>query len=150
MKKKIFKMGFTLLFGTAIVLGSVSCKKEYAKYDDKEVLENTYSGMIELEGNVEARGDFEGDGDTGTFSFVWENSSNKATVNFDVTTTPGGTCQIILNDANGDEVFNQTRPEGGNDTFSGISEEGEEGNWLVTINLTDFTGDGTYDITPKN
>lgn len=149
MKNKNLKTGIVLLFGVVILFGAVSCKK-YNKYDNKEVLENTYTGTIEREGNVEARGDFEGDGDSGTFSFVWENSSNKATVNFDVTTTPGGTCQIILNDAKGDEVFNQTRPEGGNDSFSGISEEGKKGKWLVTINLTNFNGDGTYDITPKD
>ena len=127
-----------------------SCKKEYAEFDNKEIIENNYSGTIELEGNTEARGDFYGDGDSGTFSFVWENTEKKATVNFDVTTEPGGSCQIILNDAKGNEVFNQTRPEGGNDTFSGVSEEGRKGKWLVTIKLTNFDGDGTYDITPLN
>jgi hypothetical protein len=127
-----------------------SCKKEYKKYDNLEVLENSFTGNIELQGNSEARGDFWGDGDSGTFSFVWENTEKIATVNFDVSTEPGGICQIILNDAHGNEVFNQTRPEGGNDTFSGVSEEGKKGKWLVTINLTNFNGDGTYDITPKN
>jgi len=146
---KNLKTVITVLCGAAILFGGVACKK-YRKYDDKEVIENTYPGTIELQGNTEARGDFFGDGDTGTFSFVWENTSEKATVNFDVSTTQGGSCQIILNDAKGNEVFNQTRPEGGNDTFSGISEEGKKGNWLVTINLTNFNGDGTYDITPKN
>lgn len=71
-------------------------------------------------------------------------------MNFDVTTAPGGSCQIILNDANGDEVFNKTRPDGGNDTFSSQSEEGKKGKWLVTIVLTNFNGDGTYDIRPVN
>ena len=149
MKKKSLRTGVALLFGAAILIGTVSCKK-YNKYDDKEVLEDSYPGTIELEGNKEARGDFEGSGDTGTFSFVWENTSEKATVNFDVSTTEGGSCQIILNDAKGNEVFNKTRPQDGNDTFSGISEEGKKGNWLVTINLTDFNGDGTYDITSKD
>lgn len=150
MKKKNLKSGFVLLCGVVILFGALSCNKEYKKYDNKEVLENTYTGMIELEGNKEARGDFEGNGDSGTFSFVWENTSNKATVDFDVSTSPGGTCQIILNDAKGDEVFNQTRPEGGNDSFSGLSEEGSKGKWLVTIKLTNLKGDGTYDITSKD
>lgn len=145
MKKKNFKKGFALLFGAAILLGTASCKK-YNKYEDKEVLENSYPGMIELQGVNEARGDFEGDGDSGTFSFVWENTSDKASVNFDVTTTEGGSCQIILNDAKGDEVFNETIPVGNKDTHSGLSIEGKKGNWLVTINLTNFEGDGTYDI----
>lgn len=126
-----------------------SCKK-YRKYDNKEVIENTYTGTIELTGNVEAIGDFTGNGDSGTFSFVWENTEKKASVNFDVTTAPGGSCQIILNDAKGKEVFNKTRPEGGNDSFSGQSEEGKKGKWLVTIVMTNFDGDGTYDIRPAN
>lgn len=135
-----------LLIGLTTI---TSCKK-YRKYDNKEVVENSYTGYIELTGNVESIGDFTGNGDSGTFSFVWENTAEKASVNFDVTTAPGGSCQIILNDANGDEVFNKTRPDGGNDTFSGQSEEGKKGKWLVTIVLTNFNGDGTYDIRPAN
>lgn len=148
MKNNTFKiLSFLILLGGLTAL--TSCKK-YSKYDNKEIIENTYTGTIQREGTTEARGDFEGDGDSGTISFVWENSKNKATVNFDVTTEPGGSCQIILNDANGKEVFNQTRPKNGNDTFSGVSEEGKKGKWLVTLKLTNFTGDGTYDITPLN
>ena len=147
------KKGTVKILAFAILIAGLTtmtaCKK-YAKYDNKEVIENTYSGTIELEGNIEARGDFEGNGNSGTFSFVWENNKKKATVNFDVTTTAGGSVQIILNDAKGKEVFNKTRPEGGNDSFSGLSEEGKEGKWLVTINLTNLNGDGTYDITPAN
>lgn len=149
MKKKTIKfLAFTILISGLTTM--TSCTKEYAKYDNKEIIENTYSGIMELEGVTEARGDFEGDGDSGTFSFVWENTKKKATVNFDVTTTAGGSVQIILNDATGKEVFNKTRPESGNDTFSGVTEEGKEGKWLVTIKLTNLDGDGTYDIAPKN
>lgn len=112
-------------------------------------MDNTYTGNIELEGVAEARGDFQGNGDSGTFSFVWDNSEEQATVNFDVTTTEGGTCQIILNDAKGDEVFNKTVPTEDDDTFSGTSTVGKKGKWLVTINLSNFNGDGTYDIAAK-
>lgn len=145
--KTIKILAFAILLGGLTTM--TSCKK-YSKYDNKEVLENTFGGTIELEGVTEARGDFEGDGESGTFSFVWENTKKKATVNFDVTTAAGGSVQIILKDAKGKEVFNKTRPEGGNDSFSGISEEGKAGKWLVTINLTNLNGDGTYDITPLN
>lgn len=145
--KRIKILTFALLIGGFTTM--TACRK-YAKYDNKEVIENTYSGTIEREGNAEARGDFEGNGDSGTFSFIWENNRKKATVNFDVTTTQGGSCQIILRDARGKEVFNKTRPDGGNDTFSGTSDEGKKGKWLVTIKLTNFNGDGTYDIAPKD
>ena len=148
MKKTIKIFAFAILISGLTTM--TSCKKEYAKYDNKEVIENSYTGNIELQGDVEARGDFTGNGDSGTFSFVWENTEKKATVDFDVSTAPGGSCQIILNDARGKEVFNKTRPEGGNDSFSGLSEEGKKGKWLVTIKLTNFDGDGTYDVTPAN
>lgn len=147
-KKTVKNLAFVVL-----VLGlttMTSCEEEYAMYDDKEVIENSYAGNIALEGNVEAIGDFTGNGDSGTFSFVWVNTEKKASVDFDVTTSPGGSCQIVLNDAKGKEVFSKTRPEDGNDSFTGLTEEGEEGNWLVTIKLTNFDGDGTYDIRPAN
>jgi len=147
MKKTVKIFTFLILISGLTVL--TSCEK-YDNYDNKEIIDNTYSGNIGLSGSVEALGDFTGNGDSGTFSFVWENSINKASVIFDVTTAPGGSVQIILNDAKGKEVFNKTRPEGGNDSFSGISEEGKEGKWLVTITLTNFDGDGTYDIRPAN
>lgn len=148
MKKAVKFLNLIIIISAINMLSS--CKKEYAEFDNKEVIENTYSGTINLTGNTEARGDFNGDGNSGIFSFVWENTEKKATVNFDVTTEAGGYCQIILNDARGNEVFNQTRPSGDNDTFSGVSEKGTKGKWLVTIKLSNFNGDGTYDITPLN
>ncbi|MFW5793685.1 MAG: hypothetical protein ACOCWC_05325 [Bacteroidota bacterium] len=148
MKKISKNFVFTIIVSGLIAM--TSCEKEYEKYDNKEVIENTYTGYIELDGSVEALGDFTGDGDSGTFSFVWENYDNMASVIFDVTTAAGGSVQIILNDAKGEEVFNKIIPEGGNDSFSGMSEEGVEGKWLVIIKLTNIDGDGTYDIRPAN
>lgn len=142
------------IFAFAILIGGLttmtSCKKEYEKYDNKEVIENTYSGNIELFGTDELNGNFDGDGDSGELSFVWENTGTKADVDFFITSTPGGTIQIILNDAKGKEVFNQKRPEGANDSFSGLSEVGETGKWLVTIKLTNVDGNGGYDIKPRD
>lgn len=54
-----------------------SCEKGYAEYDNKEVLENSYPVNIELTGKVEAIEDFTGDGDSGTFSFVWKNTEKR-------------------------------------------------------------------------
>ncbi|MFP5471241.1 MAG: hypothetical protein ACLGGV_06565, partial [Bacteroidia bacterium] len=62
MKKKTIKiLAFAILISGLTTM--TSCKKEYAKYDNKEVIENSYTGNIELEGNVEATGDFTGNGD---------------------------------------------------------------------------------------
>ncbi len=128
-----------------------SCKKEYEEFDNGEVVENTYSGTVDVtSGGADPAGDFEGDDDSGIYSFAWNNSQSQASLDFDVTTSQGGSVQIILNDAKGDEVLNKTRPENGSDSFSGVSEDGKKGTWLVTIILTNFDGDGSYSISPGN
>lgn len=139
----------TAALAVAFVAGITSCKK-YRKYDDGEVIENTYSGNVEV-GSTGSNpgGDFTGDGDTGTYSFVWDNSSDKAELNFDVTTS-AGSVTFVLKDAKGDVVLDQTRSAGGEDSYSGVSEEGKAGKWLVEITLTDFNGDGSYSLTPIN
>ncbi len=146
--KNSIKIGIlaTVLLGTTTF---TSCKK-YRKYDDGEVVENTFTGNVAVTSTgSDPAGDFTGNGDSGTYSFAWENSSNKASVNFDITTN-SGSVQMILNDAKGNEVLNETRSAGSNDSFSGVSEEGKKGKWLVTIVLTDFNGDGSYSIHPGN
>lgn len=149
-KKSLSPRTVGLLLSALFVLMILfsSCQKEYAKYDNKEVIENSYTGTVEVTSSgADPAGDLLGDGDSGTYSFVWENSKTKASVNFDVTTA-GGSVQVIVNDAKGDEVLNETLPRNGEDTFSGVTAEGEEGNWLITIVMNDFNGDGSYSIHP--
>ena len=145
MKKSIKVLTTVFLLSGFITM--TSCKKEYAEFDNLEVVENSYTGSIEVTSNgQDPAGDFIGDEDSGTYSFAWENSDKKAALNFDVTTAEGGSVQIIINDARGNEVLNKTRPDGNNDTFAGVSKEGRKGTWLVTIKLINFTGDGSYSI----
>lgn len=133
---------------TLTVLGA-SCSREYAEYDNMEVVENSYTGNIDVTSTgADPAGDFFGDGESGTYSFAWENSSKVADVRFDVTPDSGGVVQMIINDARGNEVLNETRPQGEEDTFSGLTEEGRKGTWLITINLTNVDGDGSYSINP--
>lgn len=149
MKMKTIKfLAFAILIGGLTTM--TSCKKEYVKYDNKEIIENSYTGNIELLGTDELNGNFDGNGDSGELSFVWENTGTKADVDFFITSALGGTIQIILNDAKGKKVFNQTRPDGTNNSFSGLSEEGKTGKWLVTIKLTNVDGNGGYDIKPRD
>lgn len=128
----------------------VSCGK-YKKYDNNEVVDNSFTGSIlPTSTGSDPAGDFTGDGDSGTYSFAWENTSNKASLNFDIT-SPTGSVQMILNDKKGNEVLNQTLTAGsGPDSFSGVSSEGKAGMWLVTIVLTNFNGDGSYSLHPGN
>ena len=132
-----------------IFILATSCGK-YEKYDNQEIVEDTYTGNVDITSTgADPAGDFTGTGDSGTYSFAWVNSKKKANVNFDITSS-SGSVQMIVNDARGREVLNQTLTAGGNDTYSGVSEEGKEGTWLVTIILTEFNGDGSYSLNPGN
>lgn len=139
------------LIGLLFCIGLSSCKKEYKEFNNMEVVENSFTGNVEItSGGQDPAGDFTGNNKSGTYSFAWENPQKKADVRFDVTTTGSGKVQMIINDAKGDEVLNQTRPEDGNDTFSGVSIEGKKGTWLITLIITDLTGDGSFSVNPGN
>ena len=130
-----------------IVFVSSSCEK-YDEYDNMEIVENTYSGEVIIESRgADPGGDFLGNGDSGTFSFAWNNPRSRAELNFDIT-TPTGSVQFILRDAKGKEVLNKTRSAGGDDTFSGESGKGDKGMWLVEMILIDFDGDGSFSLSP--
>lgn len=141
------KVLFMLSVFALLMVGTISCKK-YRKYDNMEVVENTYPGTITVTsvGNDPA-GDFTGNGDSGTYSFVWDNPNEKAQVNFDITTN-SGSVEFHIMDAKGNEVLHEVRSAGGNDTFAGMTEEGKKGKWLIEIKLSNFDGDGSFSISP--
>ncbi len=132
---------------TALTLGISSCGK-YRKFDNNEVIENTYSGTVDVGSTgADPGGDFTGNGDSGTYSFAWENKNSKCNANFDVTTS-GGTVQMKVYDKKGNVVIDQTLPNNGEDSFSGVSEEGKPGMWKVELILNNFNGDGSYSLSP--
>ena len=141
------------LFGL-ILLSSItftSCNKEYSDYSNMEVVENSFTGIVDITSSgQDPTGDFTGEEKSGTYSFAWENNKKKAALNFDITTSGNGTVQMIINDAKGDEVLNQTRPNDENDTFAGVTQEGKKGTWLITIKLTNINGDGSFSIHPAD
>ena len=143
MKQKMKLRGVILLMAFSL-FGLVSCEK----YDDREIIENTFTGNIDVtSGGQDPAGDFTGNHDSGTFSFAWKNPQSRASANFDITTTTGSV-QMIVEDDKGTVVLDKTRSVGGNDTFSGVSDAGESGLWTVTLILTDFNGDGSYSLHP--
>ena len=137
---------------TAILCITVlaSCGK-YKKYDNLEIIENSYTGEIEITSTgTDPAADFIGDGDGGTYSFAWKNTSDVMSLNFDIT-SPTGSVQFIVNDKKGDEVLNQTITGGTSiDSYSGVSSSGKKGTWKVTMILTNFDGDGSYSLHPGN
>ena len=139
---------YSILLLLSVGLLFTSCKRPYKKYENMDVIENTYTGKIEITSTgTDPAGDFTGNGDSGTYAFVWENDKKTAQLNYDIT-TKSGSVQFILLDARGDEVLNHTITVGDDDTFSGVSEPGKRGKWLVKIVLNNFHGDGSFSISP--
>ncbi|MBD3637024.1 MAG: hypothetical protein HUJ25_06725 [Crocinitomicaceae bacterium] len=134
------------LLAVAGLFAMTSCNK----VKDGEVITDTYSGNVNVTSTgTNPGGDFTGNGDNGVYAFGWENNMSKAEVNFDIT-TPTGSLNFKLEDADDNEVLNKTRSAGGDDTFSGVSSAGTPGVWIVTLTFTEFNGDGSYSLTPVN
>lgn len=144
--RKVFKLSILVVALVGLV-ATTSCQK-YRKYDNNEVITNTYAGAVLVTSTgSDPAGDFTGDGDSGEYSFAWENKKKRANVQFDITTNTGSV-QMIIYDARGNEVLNETRAAGSNDTFSGVTQEGKSGMWKVSLILTNFNGDGSYSMNP--
>lgn len=143
MKRTVKVFVFTILISGLVVF--TSCEKEYAEFDNKEVVENSYTGSIELKGDHdEPSGDFSGSNDSGEFSFAWQNNKEVASVEYSASFS-SGSVNLIINDAKGNEVFNTTINDN-NTSSSGKTSKGKEGKWLVTLIFTDFNGSGSYKI----
>lgn len=132
------------------VIAIVSLNSCSDEYEDREIITNTYTGNIDVTSvGLDPAGDFTGSGDSGTFSFAWRNPQKRASANFDITSN-SGSVQMIVKDNAGTVVLDRTLIAGGKDSYSGVSDAGEEGIWIVQIKLTDFNGDGSYSLHPGN
>ncbi len=139
-----------ILIISLILLGLASCKK-YDKFDNAEIIENSYSGSITTDNDSDPDGNFTGNVNSGTFAFAWVNSKEKAKVKLSIDQSSAGNIQMILNDAKGKEKFNKTLTGGDNEiSFEEFSEAGKIGTWKVTLIFSDFKGEGSYEIDPAN
>ncbi|MEN8248124.1 MAG: hypothetical protein ABFS32_04275 [Bacteroidota bacterium] len=92
-------------------------------------------------------GDVVGGGGDATSTFDWDNSLATAELNMDITAADGGSFQVIIKDADGTEVANETLTVGvGDDSRNICSASGTPGAWTITVVLTDFNGDGSYSL----
>lgn len=128
----------------------VSCDKE-----DDSTVTVTVNGTV-LVGD---RSDFNGDIDasftgiegTDSRSFIWNNNLTTADYNADITATTVGTFQITVEDSEGSIVLNSTIDGGTEpDTIGGVTASGVSGIWTVTIQVTNFTGDGSFSLSEGN
>ena len=96
-----------------------------------------------------ADGDLNGDGGTASKIYTWNNPQNIANYDMDITASSGGTFQLIVKDADGMQVLNETLVANqAPDSKSGLTLEGAIGDWTIEVYVTNFKGDGSFNLTP--
>ena len=94
-------------------------------------------------------GDVTGDGGSTEQSYTWTNNLSRVDWNMDITAAAGGSFNLSIDDADGNNVLSQTLTVGqGDDSRSGVSSAGTAGEWTITVTLTNFSGDGSFSISP--
>lgn len=152
---KLARLLFTAALGTALTFGVTSCKKNEGCTDPDANNYNvdaedddgtcTYPTVTVKAGGDD--GDVVGAGGNKTSTHTWTNNNSKAELNMDLTSSKGGTFQIVVTDADGTEVLNETLTAGvGDDSLSKCSATGTPGTWTVKITLTKFNGDGSFTL----
>ncbi|MGW1453739.1 hypothetical protein ACWBC2_01990 [Salegentibacter agarivorans] len=132
------KLILLTVFSTLIFM--VGCDND----DDNDEFANV---TINEGPNGDIGGDFTGNGGSTSQTFEYQNGLATADYNADITASSGGIFQMIVRDADGTIVLD--RSLNGNmepDSFDGVTSSGTAGTWSVTINLTDFNGDGSFSL----
>ena len=128
----------------------VGCNK-----DDDTFARVTVNGTLLVGDRSDFNGDidasFTGNGGTATRTFSWNNNLSTADYNADITATSEGSFRMIVEDSEGVVVLDRTI-EGGSepDSFSGVTSQGASGIWTVTIEVTNFDGDGSFSLSEGN
>jgi len=98
--------------------------------------------------NGDIDGDFTGDGGSISKTFYWQNALRTADYNADITTSTDGIFKIVVKDADGTVVLDESLSGAVEpDSMSGVTSVGTSGLWSVTITLTSFNGDGSFSLT---
>lgn len=136
------------LFFCTLVLHLFSCDPDDdSACDNLNIIQNTYTGNIDVTSTgQDPAADFVGNNDSGIYTFEWCNPQRRASLDFDITTTGGGSIRIVFTDHEGTIVLDNTRPNGGNDSFSGVSDRGVAGTWTVEVSLMNISGDGSWSV----
>lgn len=152
--KKVNLIFTALLIGLISVTTFTSCKVEgcmdpaadnYEIEAEKDDGSCTYPVISFNPGGDD--GDVIGGGGSATSTFDWTNSNSRAELNMDITSASGGSLQIVVDDADGVEVINETLTVGvGDDSRNVCSASGTAGTWTVTVTVTNFDGDASYSL----
>ena len=109
----------------------------------------TVGDRSDFDGDIDAS--FTGNGGTTTRMFSWNNNLTTADYNADVTLAQEGSFRILLEDSEGMVILDRTI-EGGTepDSIDGVTQAGASGIWTVTIEVGNFTGDGSFSLSEGN
>ncbi len=103
----------------------------------------------DFNGDIDAS--FTGNGGTATRIFSWNNNLSTADYNADITATSEGSFRMIVEDSEGVVVLDRSIQGGTEpDTIGGVTSAGASGIWTVTIEVTNFTGDGSFSLSEGN
>ena len=141
MKKSILSLSLIAIF--TLVL-TTSCSSDDSG-PTADVVVKTSAGSADFDADVL------GSGGSVTKSFSWNNNLNTVDYNMDITAATGGVFQLVLKDVNGLTVLDKSlNGEVEPDSYSGVSSQGEAGEWTVEITLSNFNGDGSFSISEGN
>ncbi len=99
----------------------------------------------DFNGDIDAS--FTGNGGTTSRVFSWNNNLRTADYNADITATSDGSFGIVVRDSQEDVVIDRTIQGGSEpDSIDGVTQTGESGIWTVTIDVTNFNGDGSFSL----
>ncbi len=105
----------------------------------------TVGDRSDFNGDVDAS--FTGNGGSATRMFSWNNNLSTADYNADITATAEGSFQMIVEDSQGMIVLDRSIQGASEpDSIDGVTSSGSPGIWIVTIIVTDFTGDGSFSL----
>ncbi len=156
-KMNFFKK-WSLFLALPAVLFFTSCSK-----DDDAFVRVTVNGTqlntspsdfvvgdrSDFNGDIDAS--FTGNGGTATRIFSWNNNLSTADYNADITATSEGSFRMIVEDSEGVVVLDRSIQGGTEpDTIGGVTSAGASGIWTVTIEVTNFTGDGSFSLSEGN
>ena len=114
--------------------------------------DNLFANVTLTEGiDGDIGGDFTGNGGSTSKTFNWQNNLSTADYNADITASNTGLFRMIVKDSEGTTVLDRSlngavEP----DTFSGATSSGKAGTWTVTINVSNFKGDGSFTLSEGN
>ena len=99
----------------------------------------------DFNGDIDAS--FTGNGGTASRIFSWNNNLSTADYNADITATSDGSFRIIVRDSEEMIVLDRSIQGGTEpDSIDGVTSAGTSGIWTVTIEVSNFNGDGSFSL----